>query len=98
MSKELPSYDIRLKIYNFSLDILKAKDYVESNFKPEELEKVHEYMESQKEKLSKHFSLDEQELFERIYLSSIFAFSRGMSIDTDGIRKELENDRQNSLN
>ena len=75
-----PSYEVKLKIYNFSLDILEYKKLVESI----EIEKAMEIQEQEFDKIFKKNFEDtkkDRELFNSLISISLFAFMHGKTIE-----------------
>lgn len=93
-----PSHEVKLKIYNFSLDILEYKKLIE---KLNDVEKAMEIQDQELDKIfKKHFEDTEKDrdLFNGLVSRALFAFMHRKTIDVDAIKKELEHDRKNNLN
>lgn len=92
-----PSYEVKLKIYNFSKSMLEYKKLVEST----SLDDAIKNQKSEMDKIfKKHFEDTDQdkELFNDLVDMTLLGFATGGTIDLDAIRKDLEHDRQNTLN
>lgn len=98
-----PSYEVKLKIYNFSVDMLEYKKLVESY--DVEADDFMQTMADLQEKefdriFKKNFEDCEKDraLFHSLVNKVLFNFASGKTIDVAAIKKELDHERANNLN